>query len=181
MATPDSTEELQSRLRRLLTVNRAILSRMAMAYVRTAQDRDDLLQEIAIGLWRALPAFRGECSERTFLLRIAHNRCLTFVENRRQTVSIEDAGFEMQDPSASCEEQLACRQQRERLLGAIRSLPLIHREVVLLTLEGLDYREISEVVGITESNVGARLSRARQQLKQALEDSQERGCHEPRY
>jgi RNA polymerase sigma factor (sigma-70 family) len=168
----DSSEELEARFRRLLTANRAILSRMAMGYVRTAQDRDDLLQEIAIGLWRALPAFRAECSERTFLLRIAHNRCLTFVENRRQTVSIEGAGIEMQDPGANSEEQMALQQQRERLLGAIRVLPLIHREVVLLTLEGLDYREISEVVGISESNVGARLSRARQQLKQVL------NCHE---
>jgi RNA polymerase sigma-70 factor (ECF subfamily) len=175
MATPDSTEELQSRLRRLLTVNRAILSRMAMGYVQTAQDRDDLLQEIAIGLWRALPAFRGECSERTFLLRIAHNRCLTFVEKRRRTVSIEEAGIEIEDPGASSEEQIAREQQLERLLAAIRELPLIHREVLLLTLEGLDYREISEVVGISESNVGARLSRARQQLKQVLEDCHKRG------
>jgi RNA polymerase sigma factor (sigma-70 family) len=166
---------LQARLHWLLTANRAILSRMVMGYVRTVQDRDDLLQEIAIGLWRALPTFRSECSERTFLLRIAHNRCLTFVQNRRQTVSLEGVGIEMPDPGAHAEERAVREQQRDLLLGAIRALPLIHREVVLLTLEGLDYREISDVVGISESNVGARLSRARQQLKHVLEDCHERG------
>jgi RNA polymerase sigma-70 factor (ECF subfamily) len=60
-------------------------------------------------------------------------------------------------------------QDTKRLLDAVRALPLIYREIVLLTLEGLDYREISEVVGISESNVGARLSRARQHLRKALE------------
>ena len=59
-------------------------------------------------------------------------------------------------------------------MQAVRGLPLIYREIVLLALEGLDYREISEVVGISESNVGARLSRARQQLRQVLEVRRER-------
>ena len=57
----------------LLAAHGPALSRLAASYTNTAHDRDDLLQEIAIAIWQALPRFRGECSERTFLFRIAHS------------------------------------------------------------------------------------------------------------
>ncbi len=56
-----------------------------------------------------------------------------------------------------------------RLRRAIHRLPLAYRQVVTLTLEGLGYGEIAEVLGISESNVGVRLSRARQILRESLD------------
>lgn len=58
--------------------------------------------------------------------------------------------------------------ERERLLGAIQRLPEGHRQVVLLSLEGLSHADIAEVLGITENNVAVRLSRARRALKDLL-------------
>ena len=66
---------------------------------------------------------------------------------------------------------MADAQAQENLLRAVRGLPMIYREVIVLLLEGLEYREIAEVVGITESNVGVRLNRARKQLKTLLEET----------
>lgn len=163
-------ETLEARFNRLLQVNQPALSRLLAGYARLASDREDLLQEIAIALWRALPGFRGECSERAFLFRIAHNRCMTYIAKRRPTISLDDAGMDPQDPRGYSESAVSQEHERRRLIGAIRQLPLIYREVVVLMLEGMDYREISEVVGISETNVGARLNRARQQLKKALEE-----------
>jgi RNA polymerase sigma-70 factor (ECF subfamily) len=163
------SETLEARFSRLLSADHAALRRLAASYA-AAGDRDDLLQEIAIALWRALPSFRGECSERTFLFRIAHNRCVTHLSKRRATVSLDDAKTEPEDPNASSEATVSDDQQRERLLAAIRSLPLIHREVIGLYLEGMDYKEIAAVIGIGESNVGVRLNRAREQLRSLLED-----------
>ena len=163
-------ETLEARFSRLLTADHAALRRLAASYATVPSDRDDLLQEIAIALWRALPSFRGECSERTFLFRIAHNRCVTHLSKRRVTVSLDDAETEPEDPNASSEATVSEDQQRDRLLKAIRGLPLIHREVIGLYLEGMDYREIAAVIGITESNVGVRLNRAREQLRSLLED-----------
>ena len=57
---------------------------------------------------------------------------------------------------------IAERQESTRLADAVRRLPLPYRQVVVLLLEGLEYREIAEVLGISESNVGVRLNRARQ-------------------
>lgn len=163
----------EAQFEHLLDLHRVALSRLAASYARTHSDREDLVQEIAFALWRALPAFRGECSERTFLFRIAHNRCMTYVARRyaplSSPVSLEDTRLEPPDPAAHSEARLADREQHENLLRAIRELPLIYREVVVLALEGLNYREISKVAGISETNVGARLSRARQQLRKALQ------------
>ena len=163
-------ETLDERFRRLLAANHAPLLRLAASYAANRSDRDDLAQEIAIALWRALPSFRGDCSERTFLFRIAHNRCITHLSRKRDTVSIEDAGIDPEDPEPSSEALVEEEQQRRRFLHAIHGLPVIHREVLVLFLEGMDYGEIAAVVGISASNVGVRLNRARQRLKTLLGD-----------
>jgi RNA polymerase sigma-70 factor (ECF subfamily) len=162
-------ETLEERFGRLLAADHAALRRLAASYATVPGDRDDLMQEIAIALWRALPSFRGECTERTFLFRIAHNRCVTHLSKRRATMSLEDAAIEPEDPDVSSEAAVSDEQQRNRLLHAIRQLPLIHREVIGLYLEGMDYKEIAAVIGISESNVGVRLNRARERLKTLLE------------
>jgi len=150
--------------------NRAALRRLAGSFTRSASDRDDLVQEIAMALWRALPSFRGDCSERTFVFRIAHNRCITHLSKRRVTVSLEENEIDVEDPNATAEVALAEEQERERLLAAIRELPAIHREVIVLALEGMEYQEIADVVGISESNVGVRLNRSRERLKKLLKE-----------
>ncbi len=165
-----SRAALEGRFGELITVNRPALARMAASYTRTASDRDDLLQEIAMALWQALPRFRGECSERTFLFRIAHNRCLSHLSRRSATTAFEEEEVDVEDPAPSAEHQLSEEQQGERLFEAVRRLPLIYRQVVTLTLEGLSYRDIAQVLGISESNVGVRLNRARQLLRTLLED-----------
>ena len=96
-----SREILEEQLGRVLATNRAALSRLAGSFTRSAADRDDLLQEIAMALWRALPSFRGDCSERTFVFRIAHNRCITHLSKRRATVSFEESEIDVEDPSAT--------------------------------------------------------------------------------
>lgn len=166
------TGACEAQFERLLKVNRQALRRLVASYARAASDHDDLMQEIAIALWRALPGFRGECSERAFLFRIAHNRCMSYIAKRRSTVALADTDFDPEDPRCNVEAQVSQERERVRLLRAVQQLPLIYREVLLLVLEGLDYREISAVVGISESNVGARLNRARQQLKKAIDEEQ---------
>ena len=106
------------------------------------------------------------------MFRIAHNRCITHLSKRRVNVSIDEAEFDIEDPSANAEAALSEAQERRRLLAAIRDLPAVHREVLVLALEGMGYREIAEVVGISESNVGVRLNRARERLRELLEETQ---------
>jgi RNA polymerase sigma factor (sigma-70 family) len=159
----------EQRFDSLLTANGPALARLAASYTNTLSDRDDLLQEIAIAIWQALPRFRGECSERTFLFRIAHNRGIAYLTRTRSQVPGFPEEIEVHDPAPDPESELAQQESAARLRQAIHRLPVVYRQVVTLTLEGLGYGEISEVLGISESNVGARLSRARQMLRQSLE------------
>jgi len=145
------------------------LRRLAGSYESNSSRRDDLVQEIAIALWRALPRFRGESSMRTFVFRIAHNRALTHVWRRGRVPSAEVSEAEhVTDPAESPESQLARGQRRERLDAAIRALPIVHRQVLTLALEDLSHAEIGSVLGLRENAVAVRLTRARQALRAAL-------------
>lgn len=161
---------LQQRFDRLLAQEGAALSRLAGSYTNSAGDRDDLLQEIALAVWLALPRFRGECSQRTFLFRIAHNCAVDSLAQTRRRRQRSEPESDWPDPRPTPEADLVHEQRRERLLQAIRKLPVPFRQVVTLTLEGMDYTEVAQVLGISESNVGARLSRARQMLRKNLEE-----------
>jgi RNA polymerase sigma factor (sigma-70 family) len=160
----DGTERLDE----VLAAHGSALSRLARSYVATTADRDDLVQDIIVAIWRALPRFRGECSERTFVFRIAHNRAIAYITRRR--LPIEDAAeeFDVEDSRPNPEETLSAEQQGQRLLDAVQRLPVNHRQVMTLMLEGLSYSEIADVLGISETNVGARLTRARQLLRARL-------------
>lgn len=144
-----------------------VLERVVWGYVDNAPDRDDLMQEILMALWRALPRFRGESSERTFVLRVAHNRGITFSIRRRRFEGLPEDG-QLPDPAPLVEESLIEEQRRDRLFQGIRRLPEAQRQAVMLRLEGLSQREIAELQETSETNVGVRLTRARKSLRTLL-------------
>ena len=166
----DAEPAIEQQLNRLLTANGPALLRLAASYTNTTSDRDDLVQDIAIALWKALPRFRGECSERTFLFRVAHNRAIDYLRAHRTPTSSIDADAALPDARPNPEAGLAQQQQGERLRQAIHCLPLPYRQVITLTLEEMSYSEIAAILGVTETNVGVRLNRARQLLRQLLEN-----------
>ncbi len=155
----------------LLNANLPALGRLAGSYASGAAEREDLVQDIALALWQALPRFRGESSERTFLFRIAHNHCIDHITRRRPMASLQDLELDPEDGARSIESSLSQQQDSARLMAAVRRLPLIQRQVVVLALEDMDYAEIAAVLGITENNVGVRLNRARATLRKLMGES----------
>jgi RNA polymerase sigma factor (sigma-70 family) len=167
----ESRRALEERFERILGAHGAAISRLAYSYEAVAGIREELVQEIALAIWRALPHFRGECSERTFVFRIAHNRGLTHVRRRRapqQSLDDLEEANELVDTRPHPDEQLAQTKQRERLTAAVQCLPVAHRQMIVLMLEGLSHAEVAEVLGITENNVAVRLTRARKTLKETM-------------
>jgi RNA polymerase sigma-70 factor (ECF subfamily) len=144
------------------------LRRLAASYESDPSLVEDLLQEILFAIVRAFPAWRRECSERTFVYRVAHNRAMTHRTRRPPRGDDLDRASRVADPSASPEEAVSARQRRDALFAALRSLPIAQRQLLSMALEGLVAREIAEVLGITENNVAVRLSRARASLREAL-------------
>lgn len=167
----ESRQELEQRFERILREHGGAISRVAYSYEVVAGVREELVQEIALAVWQALPRFRGECSERTFVFRIAHNRGLTHAWRRKPVhATLEDLNESDQpvDPRPHPDEQVAKINERRELMSAVQSLPISHRQMIVLMLEGLSHAEIGEVLGITENNVGVRLNRARKALTDAM-------------
>ena len=148
----------------------APLRRLAWSYVHDAAGRDDLFQEIAMALWTALPRFRGESSERTWVYRVAHNTAISFATSRRRRDGREQSGEPDREPIAAAhqEGEAIARQQRERLWTAVQDLPVAERQIIVLHLEGLSAAEIEAVTGVSAGAVATRLTRVRQKLAARL-------------
>lgn len=146
------------------------IRRLAAGYEADFARRQDLVQDIWLALWQALPAFRGDASARTFVFRVAHNRAINHIRHwrMRHTETLDESAA-ISDVSVDPELVLDTRQRRERLQAAVQRLPLGLRQVTVLMLEGLSHREIADVLGISEGNVAVRLTRARAALSRVLE------------
>ena len=166
------SETLAVQFDRILVEAGAALNRVAGSYEANPQLREDLFQEICLAIWQALPRFRGDCSERTFVFRIAHNRGLSHCWRRKDSPRQLPDDAEPPSHRPDPETVAVQAQGRNRLLDAVRRLPIGLRQVVTLTLEGLTTREVSEVLEITENNVAVRLTRARGMLRTALETAE---------
>ena len=164
-----STAGLAARYERLLSEHGPALRRVAGSYEADRHRREDLFQDICLAIWQALPSFRGEASERTFIFRIGHNRGLSHSWRRRPAAADLEEAETVVDPLPGPEAEAGASERRRRLRSAVRGLPLAARQVVSLSLEGLSQREIGEVLGISENNVAVRLHRARAALRRSLD------------
>lgn len=147
----------------------AIVHRVVNAFA-AGEDRNDLMQEVTLALWRAVPAFLGESQSSTFVYRVAHNAALTWLRGERKHRRRVDVAGEiewMAEPHTG-RSRAETPARLEALYAAIRTLPPLDRSLILLSLDGLGYREIAELHGLSESNVGARLTRTRQRLAEIL-------------
>jgi RNA polymerase sigma factor (sigma-70 family) len=138
-------------------------------------DRSDLLQEVLLAVWKSIPTFRGQAKPTTYLYRVSHNAALLWIrteKNYRRRVEQYGAtvpGEIAREPDSLTDERLA------KLYSAIRQLKPVDRSLILLSLDGLSYREMAEVLGLSESNVGVKLNRIKTQLTQTLKGNE----HEP--
>ena len=147
--------------------------KLARAYALTAEEGEDLAQEILLQLWRSLPQFEGRASASTWVYRVALNTALGWhrKEGRRRArqqplLAPEDLPI----PAPDSAEQLHQRELVARLYAAIRQLPKADAALVLLYLEDLSYHQIAEVLGISETNVGVKLNRARKALGELMKE-----------
>jgi RNA polymerase sigma factor (sigma-70 family) len=148
------------------------LARIAASYERNSALRDELLQEIfiaIIAIIAALPRLADPDKLKPFIFRIAHNRCLSHVTKQMRERDGEQHLDELVEVSDSHERALLEHERGARLLEAVQQLSLPYRQVITLLLEELTYEEIAETLGISVSNVGVRVNRAKQQLKAVLD------------
>lgn len=146
----------------------AILHHVVNGYAE-GDDRNDLMQELLLAVWKAIPAFRKGAQPSTFIYRVSHNAALTWkrtlrnYRNRLECFQAQPSTDVSADDAASREPALL-----ERLYAEIRNLPPLDRSLVLLSLDRVSYADMAQIHGLSESNIGVRLNRAKQQLAKAM-------------
>jgi RNA polymerase sigma factor (sigma-70 family) len=165
----------------------AVLPHLSAAYslarylTRNGSDADDVVQEAYLRALKYFGGFRGEgaAESRAWLLSIVRNTAYTLQRRRRPdtgTIEFDEAlhseAIGDEHPESALERTVA----RETLADTLAQLPQAFREILVLReLEGLSYKEISEVVGVPVGTIMSRLSRARKRLQEVLI-----GTHEER-
>lgn len=144
-----------------LNQHKGLLFKIVRSYAFTGMDQDDLFQEISIQVWRSVPSFRQESSVTTWLYRIALNTSIKWTTKERKhypSESLENVQHILQENKIQADDRL------EWLYEQINQLDEIDRSVTLLLLEGFSYKEMATILGITESNVGVKITRIKKQL-----------------
>lgn len=149
----------------IIESNKGIIYKVVNLYCKDFEDRKDLVQEIILQLWKSFHRYNQQFKHSTRIYKIALNIAISFYRKRitRRKISdpITESIFNLIEPQETneLETNLSLLQQ------FISELKELDRALMLLFLEEKSYREISEIIGITETNIGAKIFRIKEALK----------------
>ncbi len=149
-----------------LKANEGSIYKIAAVYTSTIEDRDDLVQEIIYQLWKSFETFNNRSSLNTWVYRVAMNVAIYHLKATKRkipTVTINDQHINNYEAHNSSNEAnwLLLKQ-------SIDGLNLLDKGIVILYLEEKSYEEIAEIIGISVSNVGTKLSRIKEKIKKQI-------------
>ncbi len=144
--------------------NMPLIMHLCRAYSRNEESLKDLVQEVTLQLWRSHKSFKGNSQLSTWVYRVTLNVCLS--HSKRMKRKVETVPLEWKSDSAI--EEDADKEQIEKLYMGIKRLKESDRAIILLYLEDKSYKEMSEILGITVSNVGVKVNRLKDKLKEII-------------
>ncbi len=144
--------------------NMALIMHISRAYARDEESLKDLVQEVTLQLWRSHTSFKGNSQLSTWVYRVTLNVCLS--HSKRMKRKVETVPLEWKSDSAV--EDDPDKEQIEKLYMGIKKLRESDRAIILLYLEDKSYKEMSEILGITVSNVGVKVNRLKDKLKEII-------------
>lgn len=161
-----TNNELEEQFVSIFESNIGIILKIARAYSRTIHDREDLINDIALELWKAFPNFRGDSKISTWIYRIALNVSMNYKRKKRPNLLFfsESNQFEISDWLYDKEDS----EQSDLLYDCIDELNEINKAIIILYLDGNSHEEISKITGISKTNVGTRISRIKDQIKKIV-------------
>ena len=151
--------------------HRGILVKVARSFTGSPTDAADLQQDLMLQIWMSLPSYRGHAKPSTWIYRVCLNTALTWRRGTARRERLVEPGADLgrlPARGASPAEAAGQRDLLDQLYQAIQGMPRFDRVLVLLMLDGLAYREIAEVTGLTENHVGVALTRARKRLAEMM-------------
>ena len=173
MAPRGNSPERSTLFHAWLGAHRGIVVKIARSFAFAAADIDDLQQDMLLQLWISLDGFAGQAKPTTWIYRVCLNTALTWRRGSARRERALAPGTDLETLAATAATPAESVQDREmlaHLYAAIHAMPPSDRALVLLLLEGLSYREIAEITGLSENHVGVSLTRARKRLTSLLKD-----------
>lgn len=147
----------------LIQQNQPLVYKVCNIYALNDEERKDLFQEIVLQAWKSYQRFNGESAITTWLYRVSLNTAMNHerTKKRRPVITYPEI------PEHHMEDHVPHEQQEQyRLMQKlIADLPKLEKALVLLYLEDKSYNEIADIMGISQSNVGTKLSRIKEQMK----------------
>lgn len=171
----------------ILSRYQGIIHKVNLVYFKTAEDRKDNFQEVVYQLWKSFPSLKDRSKIGSWMYAISINVSISVIRKESNYIFTElipeivhtdeiEQGMNFREeliPEIVYTDEIDKMEQNmnfRELLEAIQRLNDVDKSIILLYLEECSYEQISEIVGITSSNVGVRISRAKKQLKQFLTD-----------
>ena len=138
-----------------------VIYKVCYLYTTPTATLNDLYQDVVLNLWKAFPKFRRECKISTWIYRIALNTCISFIRKEKNIPEIVTLTQEA-DRSEEDDETQTMLQQLYRMINRLGQL---EKSIILLYLEEKSYEDISEITGLTVTNVATKLNRIKDKLK----------------
>lgn len=156
---------MEQEFKAMVANNHLLIYKVCRMYCSTEADMQDLYQDILIQLWRAFPSFKSESKVSTWIYRIAINTSITQFRKSKRIPMHEYLSDQMAQTISNPESK---QEDIDQLNKAIALLADIEKAIILLYLDEYSYREIGEVIGTSESNIGFKINKIKSKLKENL-------------
>ena len=154
-------EGLEQKFVSMIQANERIIYKVCYMYTTQRNTLNDLYQEVVLNLWKAFPNFRSECKISTWIYRIALNTCISFIRKDKNVPEIISLTLDYDRIDDKDDTEIMLKQ----LYKLINQLGPLEKSIILLYLENKSYEEISEITGLTVTNVATRLNRIKEKLR----------------
>ncbi|MBN2667593.1 MAG: sigma-70 family RNA polymerase sigma factor [Bacteroidales bacterium] len=149
---------------KVIKENQNLIYKICYSYCSNTEDRKDLEQEILFQIWRSFSKFDNRVKVSTWIYRIALNTAISFyrkdVKNKRNDYDSVIISLETYELDSEQDENLTL------LFGFIEELKRLDKALILLYLDDMKYKEMAEILGISESNVATKINRIKLKLKE---------------
>lgn len=159
----NANKDIETQFLELIEDNKNRINQICSVYAKDDEDRKDLVQDVLINIWKSLPSFEQRANVNTWLYRITLNVCL-----RSKYENIKQRKVQLKNVHFGRITDIPKNEKYEHLYHCINQLNDTDKAVIILFLEDLSYKEIAEIVGISENYVAVKIKRIKAQLFKCL-------------